>query len=570
MYKVHCTNCGNVVTADQMAINIDKILSHHLELMKSRSGVLKKAADTFGQIRLGIYKTNFELVTDGVLNNNILRINGLYILEHIWDRYKIDYNLSKLTESQSNTSVETVDDDPFMDLDDDFGLGKGNDVSSKVTIPDSVLDSLCVKMNFYKETGAEEDKVKLFIKDMLVFLISNQEEEFLKCEISFSYAHNDISPEQKFISGITVTYGNNEKIPYQHMVCPYCGDEFYIDAGQYEEKIIVMLGSSRVGKTAYLASLIDQLIPEYGQSEFAGKITFIESNDYKYRKFKETELKTYRYNRKMVKTNVNKDTVPLFSIKVQIEHTEKMIILTFVDLPGETFVPSGISTDSVEADGRFIVNHRKICNSADAFWMCVAPSQIDARLNQENSNAKEDYVETDVNMVLNNIQNMVRLMGSEKTKIPTAIMVTMSDKIEQSENLYFERFDIKGILHCVENSKEVQFQVDRYAAMANNVKRYLESQYVRNVTPMIRNIFELLNYFSVAAYGIDLEDTEANRQRQPFGVLLPFVWTLAAMGYIVPSELKISTIHEGFLFNRTEITKTEYIPVSNANLYMNE
>ena len=158
----------------------------------------------------------------------------------------------------------------------------------------------------------------------------------------------------EFENMLTVTYFDGETESFQHMVCPNCGEAFYMDAGQYEEKVIVMLGSSRVGKTAYLAALVEKLMPMYGASEFEDKIAIINSKDRKFEDFKKNILNTYRRNYKIIKTDMTAETVPLFSLKIKIEESKKYVILTFVDLPGEVFVPlSEDEHQAGEASGKF-------------------------------------------------------------------------------------------------------------------------------------------------------------------------------------------------------------------------
>ena len=65
--------------------------------------------------------------------------------------------------------------------------------------------------------------------------------------------------------------------------------------------------------------------------------------------------------------------------------------------------------------------------------------------------------------------------------------------------------------------------------------------------PQIQNIFHEKNFFSVAAYGIDIEEG-INRDKKPYGIMLPFIWTLAVLGYIKPVE-----------FTKEEIVKKPFI-----------
>lgn len=517
-HNVHCTNCGNVYTANQMAVNIDRIIQKDLEKRQYKNEFYRTAKELFDEICIGMYQPKFQMEQTEILHANYLKIDCKYILEFIRRKYQIEMDIDKLTSESDQEKEKNI----FDSIDEDL------------EVSESFFDDLCSKMSLYHKVDVDEVKKRHYIERLIKLLSENPEKNILECSCVFCTVEDDKGNE--FENMLKVTYFDGETESFQHMVCPNCGDTFYMDAGQYEERVIVMLGSSRVGKTAYLAALVEKLMPMYGASEFEDKIAIINSKDHKFEDFKKNVLNLYRKNKKVIKTSTTAETVPLFSLKIKIEETEKYVILTFVDLPGEVFVP--LSEEEYlagEVSGKFIINRRKICESADIFWLCLAPVQIDGRLEHRNEGAS-DKVELDIDMILTNIESTIRLMGRDKKNVPpTAVLVTMSDIITEEEQLYSSTFNEGLYLNMPEGTREVQFKQDSFTGLARNVKRYLTSPNVKNVVPQIQNIFHQKNFFSVAAYGIDIEEG-INRDKKPYGIMLPFIWTLAVLGYIKPVE----------------------------------
>lgn len=530
-HNVHCTNCGNVYAANQMAVNIDSIIQKNIQKNQYKSPFFKTAKELFDEICIGMYEPKFQMEQTEILDVDELKINCRYILEFIRRKYQIDMDIDKLIDKTNQDKKNDI----FASMNQDLGISE------------SLFDDLCSKMILYQKVDVDEEKKRDYIKRLIKLLAENPDQNILECSCEFFTGKDDRG--NKFENMLTVTYFDGETESFQHMVCPNCGEPFYMDAGQYEERVIVMLGSSRVGKTAYLAALVEKLMPMYGTSEFKDKITIINSRDHKFEDFKRNILNAYRNNEKIVKTDMTSETVPLFSLKIKIEEPKKHVILTFVDLPGEVFVPrSEEEYLAGEASGKFLINHRKICESADMFWFCLAPVQIDGRLVYRNKSAS-DKVELDMDMILTNIESMIRLIGRRREEIPpAAVLVTMSDIIADEEQLYSSMFNEGLYLNIPEGTKEVQFRQDSFVGLAKNVERYLTSDNVKNIIPSIRDMFPEKNFFSVAAYGIDIEEG-VNRDKKPYGIMLPFIWTLAVFGYIKPVEFTKKEIAKG-LFGR--------------------
>lgn len=569
-HKVHCTNCGNINRSEKMAIDVDKLIQIYLEKMvtQSENSVYQEAKRLLDEIRLGLYMTKFDLVNEGILNQEgNLKLTAEHILYFLSRRYQVSLQPEEVNQEESNSMTNEPEDifaDLFAPVEEQNSKEGVKAVQSIGEVPPEVLDSLCIKMLLYAELDTEKSKKREYIRSLIRFLRENKACILLDCNCQFNVERDDMGGE--YISALKVVFPDGDTRVFQHMVCPYCGEPFFIHAGKYEERVIVMLGSSRVGKTAYLAALVNEINPEYGQSNYPN-IIVKDTADARYVYFKEHILKQYRLGKKIQKNDESKETVALFSLEVSVEG--KTLILILVDLPGEVFVPRGEEERRTgEASGSFIINHRKICYSADAFWFCIDPVQIDQQLHDINEkNEKADKVEMDMAKVLSNIDNIINVMGdgSEQSKsdIPTAIIVTKSDLIDSMFKLYSADAPLE--MNCLHAAN--QFRVDKLIGISMKVKEYMQSANVKNLVPKFNGMFQKKNYFAVAAYGLNVTAETEESPKAPYGIVLPFLWTLANFGYLQIVKYHQSVKTTG-LFHKTPVILESFEKADRQELYL--
>lgn len=555
-YEVHCTNCGKILTADRMAVNLDEFIKEHLKrvALKSSNAFYREASEIFDEIRIGMYLTKSEMLNERIIDyEDSIELSVEKVKEFIEKTYRVTFPQKAAAEEEETEDSFWKEFSEYAGEDEESAKGeKGSE--------ESFIDELGFKLAFYREIDNDEQKKRAYLHKILDLFREYPQELLLKCSCEFLTQTDDRG--QDFISALRVTYVDNEVVAYNHMVCPQCGEAFFVDAGRYEEKIIVMLGSSRVGKTAYLAALVEEINPLYGQSKYPN-IVIRDTVDKRYVNFKNNILEAYRRGKKITKTDESKGEVALFPLEIVINGAT--IIFYFVDLPGEVFVPRDErERENGAASGRFIINHRKICYCADAFWLCIDPVQIDIRLHNANDSAEmTDRVEMDMDMVLSNIENMVNMMGTGKTKVPTAIVITKSDLISAEEKLYSCGRNI-GADCLLENR---QFRLDIFNAIADKVKRYLLSDNVKNLVPKLEKIFDYKNFFSVAAYGRNVESRDEESMKMPYGISLPFLWTITCMEYLQPVRFVSKIEKKGFL-HRQEVVRQSYEPGERDDLFV--
>lgn len=553
-YKVHCAHCGEVFDADKMAVNIDELVRRHLDKFSRRSSDLfyQKAKEIFDEIKIGMYLTKYELVNLRYLDiENQLELTVDDILHFVEEKIQMT-----LPEHFPQNIRKSQEKDTFWDE-----VTKSEEKDEKEIDINPILDTLSFKLSFYNQSDADERGKREKIEEFLRLFLENRNKVVLECTCLFTTQHDD--RDRAYLSALEVTYVDGEHKNYNNMICPFCGEKLMADAGKYEEKIIVMLGSSRVGKTAYLAALVDKHV-NMKNEKFDSTIGMESVTGAQFADFQKNILDPYSRGEKIIKTDVSKDKVSLFPMLITMNH--RTVNYIFVDLPGEVFVPS--SEQEMEegaASGDFIANHKRICKSADAFWFCIDPVQVDCRLVGINEKLeKADRVEMDLNMVLANIANIVSTMGAEKSKIPTAIVLTKSDLVERSEGLYSETEDV-GV-NCLKDTD--QFRADIAEGISNRVKEYLmSSNMVIDIVSRLDRMFASKSYFSVAAYGKTVTGEMQGSSKAPYGVDLPFLWTVACMGLLQPVKLVQKIERSGFL-GRTTNVREDFETADDGELFI--
>lgn len=501
-YKVHCIRCGSEFSSSVMAFDFDSILKRSLEL--NRSLLLESELDPFKEIKLGLYFTFFQLqsifgVTEGLSR---VQMKPGDILDFVNEKYDVDIAADFCQEG---------------DL-----LGSGFDSMQFMRF----CDGLQV---FHGNKDLNQEQKAENVKAICRFLVEHRTdtEPILDCMVQVKLDQNDTPTHDRFPCGIEITYADGRTREFvNHMVCVHCGSPLFKEAGKYQEYIIGMVGSARVGKTAYLAALINDLKPLRGRSD-TPNVSVISDNDENWQRFEQLVLTPYREGRKIQKTEVIDEMVSLFTVHMLVN--DRNYLFTFVDMPGEAFVPP--ESEKGSQDFSFVVEKRPILKHTDIFWFCIAPIQIDARLeNRNGADSGDDVVDTNMNKVIGYIRPVLQYINNERN-LKAAILLTMSDEVPEEHGLFDPVRE-----HNLPLTEGTSFRWDRFVNWAQKVKSYFENANVTDLKNDFRVMFSHFNYFAIAAYGrrVMAGSDREMRGNLPSHVKDPFIWTLAALGLLQP------------------------------------
>lgn len=512
-YEVHCVKCGKKFESCDMAFDFDQIIKESLEL--NRNYLLEESGkEPFKEIRMGLYLTFHRLqswfnVTE---QESKLVISHQDVVELIEERYKV----------------------VLKDFIPDAGLLENG-------FETAAFYRFCDQLSsFDARKDADRETKRSNIQAMCRYLLNESNHgPMLECTVKVTFSTNDQGGS--YASGLTVRYSDGKTVRFiGNMFCPVCGNPLYFEAGKHREYLIGMIGSARVGKTAYLASLIDSMRPKYGQSD-TPSVALTSDDSEGWKSFQVNVLEHYCNGQKIPKTEVLDEMVSLFTVQICIGGKQQLF--TFIDMPGEAFT----------GEFQFVVEKRPILQHTDLFWFCIDPVQIDSTLSSENgAESGSDMVEEDLFKVIGNIRPVLNYINSQK-KVKAAIVLTKSDLVDSQFNLFEPNSSQQ--LPLVEGNR---FHWERFAHVAANVRDYFKSSNVRSLENEFKQMFSAYNYFAIASYGKKisseaLKKGERSRGNLPSRVMDPFIWTLASLGLleIVTYEARIQ---KDGLFRKKEVS----------------
>ncbi len=317
------------------------------------------------------------------------------------------------------------------------------------------------------------------------------------------------------------------KRPVYTRVCPVCHNLIPPGAEDEGNKIFVILGPKGVGKSHYIAVLINQL-KNFVSKEFNGVLNAATDNTtLKYRDMYYRRL--FEEKRKLLPTrsfDVSDDSrEPLIYYLRMFDAKEpKVFTFAFFDTAGEDLV----STNTMMAR-----NIDAFISNAAGIVYLVDPLQI-RYINQRIHVDNKPPVGPDVSDMLNNICQIIRsnkkLKASERIDIPLAVCLTKSDVLfkspenEEEDKVLFD--PSSSLLIPREHGKFDEENFDQIdAELEEYIHRCLGDNFIQIV-----NGFKEHCYFAVSALGCNPTGNSLPRGVSPMRVEDPFIWLLNREG----------------------------------------
>ncbi|MBR2254704.1 MAG: GTPase domain-containing protein [Candidatus Methanomethylophilaceae archaeon] len=310
--------------------------------------------------------------------------------------------------------------------------------------------------------------------------------------------------------------------PVYLRVCPICHNPVPNGAEEEGNRIIVILGPKGVGKSHFMAVLINQL-QNLVSNEFNGSLS--PAND----------ATAFRYKDKFYnKLFVEKCKLPATkSFGVSDDSREPLIYylrlygdnprtytLVFFDTAGE---------DLVTADRIRELNiHSFIAKSAGIIYL-IDPLQtpyVNSRINID----KKPNVGPDVTDVLNNIANVIRtnnrIRGREKIGIPLAVALTKSDVLFKSPETEEEDKVLFGLNSSLRIPREYgKFDMENFDQISVELEEYLRRILGQGFLNIVDG-FAKHSYFAVSSLGCNPTGDKLPRGVSPMRVEDPLLWLL--------------------------------------------
>ena len=602
-HKVHCPRCGKVIMANELAFDFGEIINIALDKAKNRNFGATEEWYELKKYNLCLYLTLDDLVKNyGIKQKMDNSYGGLFrfTVRHLQEQ------LIKLANSKdSSFNIDTI-------------------INNENRIEFNALTKAMAKSSDEDYRSLLKDIQGLANKTKKSMGSDNQgDTEIVSFEVEVRMQKDDQG--NLFANRLIIEFDDTEKKNITRFVCSGreggpCGKILYGQAGQYKEIIIGMAGTARVGKTAYLASLLACILRKDHHNKRLGHPQRIIKNiafiDDAYRDFERDLLEPYVKSDKIKKTEnifdaADKGTaaVSLFSMTFAI-NGGKSYIFTFIDMPGEVYDEDGDvkATDTGQKLGMDVIeNKRRIIKSADVIWTCISAEQVLGQIQPGPEQVNVNWAEAVMN--LGNTMRAIdgdgcapqAIMDPENTKrandgdgrVPQTVIITKSDIAEERYGLCHKDFNpfegadnpMKSFNDKDETTPWVSVKGQLYFS---NMKWFIEKTFafISERNDMAQDLFNHLGRFTpfaVASYGRNIDNfmalvDEEDDLPEPSMIEGPFLWTLGVLGLIdvVEEVEKTITTTRGFIFKKTvvetkqsvekieDINKLFYYPINKA------
>ena len=317
------------------------------------------------------------------------------------------------------------------------------------------------------------------------------------------------------------------KRPAYVRVCPTCHNTIPPGAEEEGNKIFVILGPKGVGKSHYIAVLINELKNTIS-NEFNGVLnpandsTTIRYRDEYYHRLFEEKRKlnpTLSYG-----SSENSREPLIYYLRILNGDKPQVFTFAFFDTAGE---------DLVSTNRMLSLSLNAFISQAAGIVYLVDPMQV-KYINQRIHVDNKPEVGPSATDILNNICEIIRgnkkIKGKEKIDIPLAVSLTKSDvllKIPEDEEESKVLIGLNSSLHIPreygkydeENFEQINAELEEY------LRRTIGPEFIQLV-----NSFKEHSIFAVSALGCNPTGSSLPRGLSPMRVEDPFLWLLGKEG----------------------------------------
>lgn len=313
-----------------------------------------------------------------------------------------------------------------------------------------------------------------------------------------------------------------ERAAYKRL-CPVCHNPIPPGAEDQGNTVFVILGPKGVGKSHYIAVLINQLknsfSPEFGATMSAAtdKTTVIYRDVYYRRLFEE--------GRKLSPTlsyEESRDSREpmIYYLRFLEGDRPKVYTLAFFDTAGE---------DLDSANKIMGLNINSFVSRASGIVFLVDPLQIqyiNSRIRMDNKPNTGPNVAEMLANIANIIRTNNRIKPRDKIDIPLAVALTKTDVLMKSPENEEEAKILFGINSALSVDRERgKYDRSNFEQISSEIEEYMRRAISREFTQTVKE-FSSHSYFAVSSLGSNPTGSVLTRGISPMRVEDPFIWLL--------------------------------------------
>ncbi|MBO7351612.1 MAG: zinc ribbon domain-containing protein [Candidatus Methanomethylophilaceae archaeon] len=315
--------------------------------------------------------------------------------------------------------------------------------------------------------------------------------------------------------------------PVYVRVCPTCHNMIPPGAEEEGNKIFVILGPKGVGKSHYIAVLINQL-KNVISTEFHGVLNA--ANDSTTIKYRDVYYHRLFEEKRKLQPTLSFGSSPdaheplIFFLRILNGDKPQVFTFAFFDTAGE---------DLVSTNRMMQVNLNAFISLASGIVYLVDPMQV-KYINQRIHVDNKPNVGPNATDILNNICQIIRnnkkLKGKDKIDIPIAVSLTKSDvlmKIPENEEESKVLFGLGSALHIPREYGK--YDAENFAQIDAELEEYIRRTVGPEFLQLVRS-FKDYSFFAVSALGCNPTGSTLPRGVSPQRVEDPFLWLLSREG----------------------------------------
>ncbi len=315
--------------------------------------------------------------------------------------------------------------------------------------------------------------------------------------------------------------------PVYLRVCPTCHNMIPPGAEEEGNKIFVILGPKGVGKSHYIAVLINQL-KNVISTEFHGVLNA--ANDSTTIKYRDVYYHRLFEEKRKLQPTLSFGSSPdaheplIFFLRILNGDKPQVFTFAFFDTAGE---------DLVSTNRMMQVNLNAFISRASGIVYRVDPMQV-KYINQRIHVDNKPNVGPSATDILNNICQIIRnnkkLKSKDKIDIPIAVSLTKSDvlmKIPENEEESKVLFGLGSSLHIPREYGK--YDAENFAQIDAELEEYIRRTVGPEFLQLVRS-FKDYAFFAVSALGCNPTGSTLPRGVSPQRVEDPFLWLLSREG----------------------------------------
>ncbi len=315
------------------------------------------------------------------------------------------------------------------------------------------------------------------------------------------------------------------------LVCPHCHNELPSQFGSTDVHTIALIGAKEVGKSHYIAILINELTNRVGMN-FDASLNALDEQTI--RRYNQDFRRHIYVNREVIpatlsaraRINVRYPLAYRFSIRrrwVMPFDGLRVSSLVFFDTAGEDLT----HMDLMSTETKYLAN-------SDGIIFLLDPLQIPAVRDRVGSATPLPSENTDPQEIIGRAATLIRQMRGMNTTAPIKTPVALAfSKLDAIRTL----FDPGSPVHEA-SRHEGFFDVTDAQRVNDNMRAYLSQWVGPGLDLFLRHNFENHSYFGLSALG-SAPDSQGHLPSgvAPFRVEDPLLWILYQLG-IVPGRRK--------------------------------